>query len=133
MVTTSVPNGLLAPLGREIFPRKVFKAGVNEYYSVELVAMDILFSGFVSFRLLDENGKIRAPRICRDGEMRQERSKFPELVGEYIVALKEESIGRTGLMDITWIFSNGWRLQIFDPDPTESWFLEIDNWVLRAP
>ncbi|MDO4258602.1 MAG: hypothetical protein Q4C87_03695 [Actinomycetaceae bacterium] len=115
-----------------IFPRAVHSAGVNEYYSLELIAEGIEFVGLVSFRLLDDKGRVKAPRMYFPEEEKGNESPFRFLKGEFVVTVDEEPIAETGLVDITWHFSNGWSLQVFDSDPVESWFLKVDGQIVRA-
>jgi hypothetical protein len=83
------------------------------------------------FRILDPRGRVVLYYSCAPTSSSDASSPLSVFDGASIVAMDVSEQG--DLVDIEFIFDNGYRIQVFDTDPWETWSLSLEGVVLHGP
>jgi len=83
------------------------------------------------FRILDPRGRVVLYYPCKSTSSSDASSPLSVFDGASIVAMDVSEQG--DLVDIEFILDNGYRIQVFDTDPWETWSLSLEGVVLHGP
>ena len=82
------------------------------------------------FRVLDPRGRVVLYYSCEPTSSSDASSPLSVFDGAFIVAMDVSEQG--DLVDIEFVFDNGYRIQVFDMDPWETWSLSLEGVVLHG-
>ena len=124
-------DGVLLRASRTFSPHRVDEMYVNVSTALFIEAEDLSFGALEFFRVPDPRSRVVLYYSCEPTSSSDASSPLSVFDGESIVAMDVSEQG--DLVDIEFIFDNGYRIQVFDTDPWETWSLSLEGVVLHGP
>ena len=123
-------DGVLRRASRTFSPHRVDEVYVNVSTALFIKAEDLRFGALEFFRVLDPRGRVVLYYSCKPTSSSDASSPLSVFDGAFIVAMNVSEQG--DLADIEFVFDNGYRIQVFDTDPWETWSLSLEGVVLHG-
>jgi len=123
-------DGVLRRASRTFSPHRVDEVYVNVSTALFIEAEDLRFGALELFRVLDPRGRVVLYYSCEPTSSSDASSPLSVFDGAFIVAMDVSEQG--DLVDIEFVFDNGYRIQVFDMDPWETWSLSLEGVVLHG-
>ena len=124
-------DGVLLRASRTFSPHRVDEMYVNVSTALFIEAEDLSFGALEFFRVLDPRSRVVLYHSCEPTSSSDASSPLSVFDGASIVAMDVSEQG--DLVDIEFVFDNGYRIQVFDMDPWETWSLSLEGAVLHGP
>ena len=119
-------DGALRRASRTFSPHRVDEVYVEVTTALFIEAEGLRLGTMEFFRILDPRGRVVLYYPCKSTSSSDASSPLSVFDGACIVAMDD-------LVDIEFILDNGYRIQVFDTDPWETWSLSLEGVVLHGP
>ena len=123
-------DGVLLRASQTFSQHRVDEVYVNVSTALFIEAEDLRFGALELFRVLDPRGRVVLYYSCEPTSSSAASSPLSVFDGAFIVAMDVSEQG--DLVDIEFILDNGYRIQVFDTDPWETWSLSLEGVVLHG-
>ena len=124
-------DGALRRASRTFSPHRVDEVYVEVTTALFIEAEGLRLGTMEFFRILDPRGRVVLYYPCKSTSSSDASSPLSVFDGASIVAMDVSEQG--DLVDIEFILDNGYRIQVFDTDPWETWSLSLESVVLHGP
>ena len=105
------------------------EAYVNVSTALFIEAENLCLGTLEFFRVLDPRGRVVLYYSCKPTSPSDASSPLSVFDGAFIVAMNVSEQG--DLVDIEFVFDNGYRIQVFDTNSWETWNLSLEGVVLH--